>query len=251
MLGPSSSSNADQWGVHQKTINHALTAQICSTNWLTLALWKYSLANDWLKVKKLFLEYFVLCFWERIKSDTKDILLLWFIDSVSTSLCLVVKIIQKRQQLQTSGEKKLSKELLLVLNILCEIINKMFYLTSNITADIYLQVIEKDILNSPEIEIIFFKGNKNCSEVELWTKFRFPFKNRIFFIPPSIPESCECKFTFPMPQNSYLFPRWKNFGRNVEPCPDVAQTKLFAPWQVIWSYDRAFRRHREMCLKIC
>ena len=32
--------------------------------------------------------------------------------------------------------------------------NKMFYLTSNITADIYLQVIEKDILNSPEIEII-------------------------------------------------------------------------------------------------
>ena len=117
--------------------------------------------------------------------------------------------------------------------------NKMFYLTSNITADIYLQVIEKDILNSPEIEIFFFKGNKNCSKIELWTKFRFLFKNKIFFIPPSIPESCECKFTFPMPQNSYLFPRWKNIGRNVEPCPDVAQTKLFAPWQVIWSYDRA------------
>ena len=31
----------------------------------------------------------------------------------TVSLCLVVKIIQKRQQLQTSGEKKLSKELLL------------------------------------------------------------------------------------------------------------------------------------------
>ena len=43
--------------------------------------------------------------------------------------------------------------------------NKMFYLTSSITADIYLQVIEKDISNSPEIEIIFSKGNKNCSKI--------------------------------------------------------------------------------------
>ena len=85
---------------HQLT--HIGTPEIFFGNWL-------------IEGKKLFLEYFVLCFWERIKSDTKDILLLWFIDSVSTSLCLVVKIIQKRQQLQTSGEKKLSKELLLVL----------------------------------------------------------------------------------------------------------------------------------------
>ena len=87
MLGPSSSSNADQWGVHQKTINHALTAQICSTNWLTLALWKYSLANDWLKVQNCLIEYF--CFGELKKSDIKYILQLWFIEPVLTSLCLV------------------------------------------------------------------------------------------------------------------------------------------------------------------
>ena len=59
---------------------------------------------------KCFLGYFVLfCFLELIKSDINHILQF----PVSTYLCLVVKIIQKRQQLQTSGEKKLSKELLL------------------------------------------------------------------------------------------------------------------------------------------
>ena len=56
---------------------------------------------------------FVFCFGELIKSDINYILKLWFIEPVSASLCLLVKIIQKRQQLQTSGEKKLSKELLL------------------------------------------------------------------------------------------------------------------------------------------
>ena len=60
---------------------------------------------------KYFLEYFVFWFWELIKSDINYILQLWSIEP--GSLCLVVKIIQKRQQLQTSGEKKLSKELLL------------------------------------------------------------------------------------------------------------------------------------------
>ena len=74
MLGPSSSSNADQWGVHQKTINHASTAQICSTNWLTLALWKYSLENDWLKVQNVFFRIFlfVFCFCELNKKWYKS-----------------------------------------------------------------------------------------------------------------------------------------------------------------------------------
>ena len=74
MLGPSSSSNADQWGVHQKTINHALTAQICSTNWLTLALWKYSLENDWLKVQNVFFFniFVVFCFCELTKKWYKS-----------------------------------------------------------------------------------------------------------------------------------------------------------------------------------
>ena len=87
---------------------------------------------------KCFLEYFVFWFWELIKSDINYILQLWSIEP--GSLCLVVKIIQKRQQLQTSGEKKLSKELLLEklqTKYFGGIMNKMFYLTSNITADIY------------------------------------------------------------------------------------------------------------------
>ena len=64
----------------------------------------------------------------------------------------MVKIIQKRQQLQTSGEKKLSKELLLEklqTKYFGEIMNKTFYLTSNITAAIYLQAIEKNFFDSP------------------------------------------------------------------------------------------------------
>ena len=82
---------------HQLT--HISTLEIFFGKWL-------------IKGTKCFLEYFVFWFWELIKSDINYILQLWSIEPVS--LCLVVvKIIQKRQQLQTSGEKKLSKELLL------------------------------------------------------------------------------------------------------------------------------------------
>ena len=74
-------------------------------------------------------------------------------------------------------------------------------LTSNTTADIYLQVIEKNIFYSPEIEIIFSKGNKIVVKFSYMNKnFGSCLKNKIFFIRPSIPKSCECKFTFLCPK---------------------------------------------------
>ena len=154
MLGPSSSSNADQWGVHQKTINHALTAQICSTNWLTLALSKYSLANDWFKVQNCLIGYFCFfCFGELKKSNIKYILQLWFIEPVLTSLCLV----RGENYTETATAADFGWKETFQRITFREITNQIFWRNYEqnflphiqLTAAIYLQAIEKNFFYSP------------------------------------------------------------------------------------------------------